>query len=1198
MTLAREFANPSAEYGPIDGWWWEAGRLDRERMRWQLEELKDKGVAGTWFYARYLYDEPLASDPRYFTDEWWEFTRFAAEEQRRLGLRNVFSVWTALEFEQDAIRAQREASPELWGRSLALHSVTSEAAGPLALEIPAGDEVLDVAAYRVDGDGLDYASRVPVTGREWSAPGPGWLLTALVARPWDLDYLGTEVGRRWPDVVLGEYERRLPGFMGDGIEAFGPDEMTLLNATAIYSPGVVERMGFDATPHLIALFHDIGPRTDEIRCRYYDAMCALLEENFYLAPTRWLHARGMQHASISQLGSDPLSQTFHYGDFMRYLRSFDIPGNEDPGAAPPGQRRLLQSKLSSSVTNLYGSGRAVVLGHYCSGWGHTLEENLAWTNEAYAKGMNLYSRHLASYSLMGGWYEYVPPSDHFHHPCWRYWKHFADYVRRLSFVLSQGRHRADVALLYPISTIHAHWRAGAELSASVVALGETMETDEPASLDVAFEASEAAMVDALKVFGPAAHEASDGLGALADAIYGAGLDFTIVDNEALAGATVADGVLEIAGVQVRSVVLPPMTTIPTGVAEVMKRFVDAGGTVGALGRLPRASVERGRDDPRLRELMEGIFVSGEAAEVPRELAAAIVPDVVVSEGGVFHTHRHSDGIDIYFLFNTEERERDVTVRLRVDADVERWDPFTGDTAPVHRIRRGDGCTEVDLRMEVFEGVVLVCSPGESRPAVAEGDPTETVELPVEGPWSFRLEPTMDNRWGDFRHPPSPSLIGAEARRFSHREEGERAGTELGWHLPGFGDGGWDEALYSHGPYWRHLGPVRDDTMLARALRGDATLEWQRFEFSKRYGSARQAEGWPGAEHLLGVSNNFLVFDRLPDEAPDGPHRHYLFTCVEPPAAGEYRFVFGYWRPHDMISMPASDREPFDYQVPIGTRLWIDGEAVAAVTEPVGPELAATVHLKAGRNAVLLEVVQPDRSRVTNYAAFLRGEPEEPDPYAPAVRWSQALEDFVYDVDAARVGWYRFLAPPGMREMRLRTRARAMEAWVDGRPVDVRDGTISLPAPVAAPSRVALRVEHVPGVYGGAAFDEPIAFDCAEGRIELGDWSSQGLATYSGIGVYATEIALTASQAAGRVVLDLGRVKTVADVSVNGKPAGVRIARPFRFDVTELVREGSNRIEVKVANTLANHMSSYPTRWILDGQTVSGLLGPVSVRVAT
>ena len=45
--VQREFRNPSSEYGPIDCWWWEAGHLDRERMRGQLEEMKEKGIRST-----------------------------------------------------------------------------------------------------------------------------------------------------------------------------------------------------------------------------------------------------------------------------------------------------------------------------------------------------------------------------------------------------------------------------------------------------------------------------------------------------------------------------------------------------------------------------------------------------------------------------------------------------------------------------------------------------------------------------------------------------------------------------------------------------------------------------------------------------------------------------------------------------------------------------------------------------------------------------------------------------------------------------------------------------------------------------------------------------------------------------------------------------------------------------------------------
>jgi hypothetical protein len=145
------------------------------------------------------------------------------------------------------------------------------------------------------------------------------------------------------------------------------------------------------------------------------------------------------------------------------------------------------------------------------------------------------------------------------------------------------------------------------------------------------------------------------------------------------------------------------------------------------------------------------------------------------------------------------------------------------------------------------------------------------------------------------------------------------------------------------------------------------------------------------------------------------------------------------------------------------------------------------------------------------------------------------------------------------------------------------------------SQVVLRVVQEPGTYGGAVFQEPVEFTCETGQIPLGDWSPLGLANYSGIGVYGKTIALNRQQVAGKVLLELGEANSVAEVLVNGQHAGVRLIQPYRFDITELVKDGSNRLEIRVANTLANHMSTYPTPFVFEGQTVSGLLGPVRIR---
>jgi hypothetical protein len=65
------------------------------------------------------------------------------------------------------------------------------------------------------------------------------------------------------------------------------------------------------------------------------------------------------------------------------------------------------------------------------------------------------------------------------------------------------------------------------------------------------------------------------------------------------------------------------------------------------------------------------------------------------------------------------------------------------------------------------------------------------------------------------------------------------------------------------------------------------------------------------------------------------------------------------------------------------------------------------------------------------------------------------------------------------------------------------------------------------------------------------------------------------------------------VPVNGRSAGIRAWRPYRFDLTGALKPGRNTIQVKVANTLANHgLIGTAWKYIYEDTEVSGLLGPV------
>ena len=56
-----------------------------------------------------------------------------------------------------------------------------------------------------------------------------------------------------------------------------------------------------------------------------------------------------------------------------------------------------------------------------------------------------------------------------------------------------------------------------------------------------------------------------------------------------------------------------------------------------------------------------------------------------------------------------------------------------------------------------------------------------------------------------------------------------------------------------------------------------------------------------------------------------------------------------------------------------------------------------------------------------------------------------------------------------------------------------------------------------------------------------------------------------------VILDLGNVADVAQISINGKDAGIDWHPPFRSVVSTLIREGKNEIEIRVANRWINRL---------------------------
>ncbi|MCX6880373.1 MAG: glycosyl hydrolase [Verrucomicrobia bacterium] len=134
---------------------------------------------------------------------------------------------------------------------------------------------------------------------------------------------------------------------------------------------------------------------------------------------------------------------------------------------------------------------------------------------------------------------------------------------------------------------------------------------------------------------------------------------------------------------------------------------------------------------------------------------------------------------------------------------------------------------------------------------------------------------------------------------------------------------------------------------------------------------------------------------------------------------------------------------------------------------------------------------------------------------------------------------------------------------------------------------------------------------------LDDWSKrpeEGIKYYSGTAVYRKSFDFAKSAttpgdkgAEKRMFLDLGVVKDIARVKLNGRDLGVVWCHPWRVEITEALRIGENRLEIEVTNLWPNRLtgdSKLPaeqrrtqTNIGVNAVLPSGLLGPVVLKAA-
>jgi hypothetical protein len=818
--------------------------------------------------------------PPFFSEGWWNILRRVLARAKAKGLR--IWLYDQLGFSAAHIQERLMQRQPAW-RAQDLAALQKDAEGPVTVRLTAPGRALAAAAIRLDAGGSPSGPPLNLTaslrdGRLIKElPAGRFRIMLFYETPGGFDYMSPTAAGRLINFVHGEFERKLKPYLGTTIPGTFQDELPPMNRwTRNFLDEFAKRKGYDLRPHLAMLWYDLGSRTTKVRCDVADVQAALLERAFFVPLYEWHQKHGMI-CSYDQAtrDADPIAANRYYVDYMRTMRWFAAPGNDQTGTSRP----------HSSLAHLYGRPRLWLEGFYSSGWGQTLEELAGRIHEFYAQGSNLYNPHAWYYTTLGGWWEWAPPCTSFRQPYYVHYPLFSDYVARLSYLLSRGSHVADVALLHPSSTIH---------SASTHVGSVT----------------------------PRATRARDAYWSLNGELDRASVDYDILDEASLLRASVKDGFLIIGSERYRCLVLPSATVLHRAAVAKLGTFVQSGGILAALGELPSASPDAGDNDPVVLKAMRALF-GDETAPVRRSgkglallslddaralvqsIASRVPPHAVGAER---YLHRRIGGLDTYLLIGRPGRSRFGEVTLKGTGAAWIADPWTGDIRRASSRPDGPGRTSVQVSFDAARATFVILAPpsltlsqagARRRPAAglypasaglrqSEAKAASSRPLPpipVDDEWRTALVPTLDNRWGDFALPASNGPVPIECRRFKYREEKESEdGIEAGWHTPDYGDSAWQAVTAGYGLRWWISRPDIGDRPLKMPgpddgdWRPDPTI-WSGAVFSLRSGIEKD----PVHSETLGPKG------RVPDEfldfgtAPVGTVR-FAVTFVHVPTA--------------------------------------------------------------------------------------------------------------------------------------------------------------------------------------------------------------------------------------------------------------------------------------------------------------------------
>ncbi|MHB1653864.1 MAG: glycosyl hydrolase [Desulfitobacteriaceae bacterium] len=1231
------FKTPPKEYSPVAFWFWNGDIKEEEIVR-QIDEMVDKGVYGGFMHARRALTTP------YLTEEWWKVITGAVEHSSKVG----FYPWIYDEYAwpSGAAGSVDKNSNQTYSKVLAEGDKNNakgldyiikdthkgEKFNLCNINIEIGQKVVAVIAVKsISEKDIDESFFIDITDKEeWEVTEENCKIFVFCQYILShrIDYLNYDTIKSFIKYTYEEYKKRYSKYFGNVIPGSFFDEIhndgRPVVWTELFLDKFIEYKDYNLKNYLPVLIVDAGRITDKIRCDYFDVLARLYEEAFFKQLGKWCEENNLkltghteewvQHQSLAQ------------GDYFRTIKHLQVPGTDNHCYRYRHPRTIfpMEAKVLSSICHITGKERAMseVMGG--AGWAASLDELKMGTDMLYAFGVNMLVPHGFHYTYdtpdgMDDW----PPSWFYQNPYWKYFKKFADYISRLSYMNAGGRHHCKVALLYPITSMWANTRDNKILTSNSLWGTPTH-------------------VNNNEVIKPLADYYNDIISEMVENH----IDLDIIDEDSLKQTEILNDKITISNEEYSVLILPPITTISRDTVKKIKEFYNKGGKLVSINMLPRASSEEGREDEYVMDVFKDIFypdyakgytvkenefngkayfVSNDIKLIPKVVEECIERDFTVideDKKDLYYIHKEKDNRHFYFVVNTRQEKRKVNMLFNIFGKPSIWDPEDGIIKKISSYSVNEKGISMESDFEPRQAFYIVFDQSEagSINSINSEKPDMDVKREIvdisEG-WDYIVAPKeLNNVWKctlDESHVEIPVAEFSWTKGSIQAQENGTLKNE--WELIKIKDSicsdegcgryvsSWDGKWIAYRPNWR------DEAEKTMYSRKELILK----------NISQITHAW---FCLTAVSSYKLYINSIPvgegsDWKTPGMYdiKKYLYEGKNVIAVHIKRAenVF------DDVSGRTVAPESLMSLLGEGIINYSDGKEVKLATDSSWVCNIVEVHGWQDINfqykyAIadiaenmwgISDVPYGPLDTETWLNAWERGKP----PLKPFGNLPLAGKDIEFPITLV----YRFNLPIGTSGVYVPNIRGKYNIFINGEEIKENQFVCDCYAIGKDASENKELIIKVTAQSFEDGLMEPVNIQCVPSVTQqLTPWSQFSLNWYSGRGLYSKEIEVGESLFENQIKLNLGKVNFFAEIWVNENLVDTRLWEPYEADITKYLVKGKNRIVIVVANLLANQMkwdiydqvkgkvvNSYWHNENIDRDSqnlISGLLGPVKLIV--